>query len=240
MTAGWSQERLAETAGLSLRAVSDLERGARRMPRFDTVRVLANALSLGEEARVDLFHAARSVKDGERSQPPRDVTSPPSTPLPVPPTPLVGREPELANLTKLLLDPVPRLVSLTGPGGVGKTRLALETAHRLKAGFADGVTFVSLAPVADPALVVSAVADTLGVRETPGVGLQTVIEQSLRTRHLLLVLDNFDHVLGAAPLVAELLAGCPGLRVLVTSRIPLRLRCEHRVPVPPLGVPDAD
>jgi poly(hydroxyalkanoate) depolymerase family esterase len=131
-----------------------------------------------------------------------------------------------------------RLLTLTGPGGVGKTRLALEVAHALRDQFADGAVFVSLAPISDPAVVASAIAETLEVQEASGQPLAERLKVSLRGKHLLLVLDNFEQVLAAAPLLADLLARCPQLTVLVTSRAALHLRGEHEVPVPPLALPD--
>lgn len=238
--AGLSQELLADRASLSSRGVSDLERGVRQSPRLETVRLLADALGLGPEDRIPLFRAARHKADDE--QPPAQGTSPePSlSSLPLPPTPVVGREHEIATLVELLEGDAPRLITLTGTGGVGKTRLCLEVAAIVSTEYPDGVCFVALASVVDPALVVSAIADTLGVRETPGIPLPAALERFLRRKQILLVLDNFEHVLTAAPEVSDLLAACARLTVLVTSRVPLRLRGEHQVPVSPLNVPESD
>jgi predicted ATPase/class 3 adenylate cyclase/sugar phosphate isomerase/epimerase len=156
--------------------------------------------------------------------------------LPQQPTPLVGREHELRTLVDLLRGDA-RLVTLTGPGGIGKTRLALQAAADLIDSFADGVFVVSLALVSDASLVAPAIAQTLGVREADGRTATESLVEFLRDRSLLLVLDNFEQVLDAASLVVDLLAACPGVRVLVTSRAVLRLRGEHEFPVIPLTVP---
>jgi predicted ATPase len=158
--------------------------------------------------------------------------------LPVPATPLLGREREAAAVEDLVVREGVRLVTLTGPGGVGKTRLAVEAARRLGPGFADGVRFVELASVSSADLVAAAVATGLGLTTTAGK-LFTDLQSYLRARRLLLVLDNFEQVVGAAPLLAELLGAAPGVVVLVTSRVVLQLSGEHEFPVPPLPVPPA-
>jgi predicted ATPase len=161
------------------------------------------------------------------------------TSLPVPPTPMVGRETELKAARALLLRTDVRLVTLLGPGGIGKSRIALELAATLQQDFSDGVVFVPLAAIGDPALFVPTVAHALGLRETGGKPLLESLKETLRDKELLLVLDNFEQLLEAAPLVAELLAAAPGLEVLVTSRAALRLSGEHEFPVPPLSLPEA-
>ena len=224
--AGLTQEQLAERAGLSAKAVSALERGERRRPYPHTLEALARALALPDDERAAL---ARAVAEPARA---------PLPPLPVPPTRLVGREREVAALVDRLTGAESRLVTLTGPGGVGKTRLALAVAAAATAAVPDGVVLVSLAPLADPALVVPAIAAAFGLREAAGQDLGAALRAFLRPRRLLLVLDNVEHVLAAVPAVAELLAACPGLTVLATSRAPLHLRGEQEYPVEPLGLPD--
>ncbi|HEV2127127.1 MAG TPA: tetratricopeptide repeat protein [Thermomicrobiales bacterium] len=158
--------------------------------------------------------------------------------LPEPPTPLVGREREVAAATAQLRSGSVRLLTLTGPGGTGKTRLALAIAADLIDDFDHGVTFVALAPVTDPALVASTIARELGVQEEAGRDLADLLIAHLREKRLLLVLDNFEQVAPAASLIAQLLAACPGLTVLATSRMRLHLRAERGFPVPPLALPD--
>jgi len=171
--------------------------------------------------------------------PAEEETRPRAPGLPEPYTALVGREPEVAEVLDLLCRNGVRLVTLTGPGGVGKSRVAIEAAHRAGGSFPDGVTFVSLGGVRDSGLVVGAIANALRVREAPDrTPLEAVIDR-LRERRELLVLDNCEHVLAAGPRVSELLAACPGLRVLATSRSVLRLRGEHDVEVHPLPVDEA-
>ncbi len=132
------------------------------------------------------------------------------------------------------------LVTLTGPVGVGKTRLALQVAHDLSDYFADGTVFVPLTPITDPALVLPAVAQAMGVRRSGDEPLGDLLKAYLRQKCLLLVLDNFEQVVEAAPLVAELLTACPNVKALVTSRVRLRVSGEREYPVPPLGVAKHD
>jgi predicted ATPase/class 3 adenylate cyclase len=156
--------------------------------------------------------------------------------LPAQLTSFVGREAEIAAAGELL--DRARLVTLTGPGGTGKTRLALQLAAERLSRYPDGAFFVELAPITDPALVISAVAAAVGVREAVDRPLVDTVKESLRNKELLLVLDNFEHVLTAAPLVTELLAAAERVRIVVTSRAVLHVHGEHEFPVPPLTIPD--
>ena len=162
----------------------------------------------------------------------------PSNNLPLQLTSLVGREQEAAAAGALLQRPEVRLLSMVGTAGVGKTRLALQVATDLVESFADGVFFVALAPVRDTELVLSTVAQTLGLRAMGSQSFLDLLKRYLRDKHCLLLLDNFEQVVGAAPLLADLLEACPDLKVLVTSREVLRLRAEHQFSVPPLALPD--
>ncbi|HEX2326085.1 MAG TPA: protein kinase, partial [Chloroflexota bacterium] len=176
----------------------------------------------------------------------------PPRPLPVPATPLVDREEEVAAVCARLTSPDVRLLTLTGPGGTGKTRLALQAAADLRPAFAGGVTFAALGPVVDAAAVPSAVAAALGLEQAvggdPARALPDLLagwggrdgppQDARQGPRLLLVLDNFEQVQDAAPFVADLLAAAPETRFLVTSRSPLHLAAEHEYPVPPLPLPD--
>src|SRR5687767_8801154 len=158
--------------------------------------------------------------------------------LPLQPTPLIGREKEVSEVCDLLGGEATHLLTLTGPGGIGKTRVALQAAADLLDDFSDGTFFVPLATLTEAELFLPAVAETLGVRETGEQPLDETLKDYLSERRMLLVLDNFEQVLGAAPAVTELLAVAPGLKVLATSRTSLRLYGEHVYPVPPLSLPD--
>jgi predicted ATPase/DNA-binding XRE family transcriptional regulator len=231
--ASLTQEELATRAGLTAKGISDLERGARQRPYPHTVRSLADALGLSEDERAALF-AAVPKRGGAATALPTEALS--ST-LPVPPTPLVGRERNLEEIMTLLSRAEVRLLTFTGTGGVGKTRLALEAAREAAEFFPDGARFVALASLNNAELVVPTVARSLGLREAEGQTPREALHTLLRGKRLLLVLDNFEHLMEAAPEVAELIQKCPDLAVLATSRAPLRLRGEQEYPVPPLRLP---
>jgi predicted ATPase/DNA-binding CsgD family transcriptional regulator len=158
--------------------------------------------------------------------------------LPAQLTPLIGRKHEVASVSNLLRHPEVRLVTLTGPGGVGKTRLGLEVATEMLDDFANGVCFVPLAPISDPDLVIPALAQALGIKEAGEQLPADLLQASLQDKRLLLLLDNFEQVTSVAPRLSVLLTGCPQLKILVTSRAVLHIRGEHEFPVPPLALPD--
>ncbi|HLX59157.1 MAG TPA: protein kinase [Ktedonobacteraceae bacterium] len=158
--------------------------------------------------------------------------------LPVQPTLLIGRKQEVAAVRRLLLTEEVRLLTLTGPGGVGKTRLALQVAAECADSFADGVFFVNLAEVGDPTLVLSTIAQTLGIQEVAGQPLPERLDEHLQQKQVLLLLDNFEQVVSGAVQVADLLATCQQIKVLVTSRAVLHVRAEHEFAVLPLALPD--
>ncbi|HEV2123395.1 MAG TPA: helix-turn-helix domain-containing protein, partial [Chloroflexota bacterium] len=239
LQAGFTQEALAEHAGLGVRTLQALER-SEGLPQAATARHLIEALGLTGEARTHFEEASkpapRASRPVQRTHSPRTVHNGTPTNLPVPWTSFVGREAELRRIPQLLAGT--RLLTLTGPPGVGKTRLAQQVAASLLSQFAGGVFFVPLAPVTDPELVLPTIARTLDVQESAERSLPEVLKNALASRSLLLVLDNLEQVLPAAPLVADLLAICPQLKVLATSRAVLHLSGEQEFPVPPLTLPD--
>ncbi len=231
LAAGMTQEALAERAGMSAGAISELERNPSRQPRLDSVALLADALELDQADRDRLLATARPDRSLVTA-----TTSSPAIPRPL--TPLFGRDGVAAAIADLLQSGVNQLITLTGPGGVGKTRLALEVATRVEADFADGAVFVDLAPLRDPGLVLPTIATRLGLEERDAASLDRQMAAFLNFKRFLLILDNFEHVMAARDAVLALMETCPRLVVLATSRAAMRVRGEREYRVAPLELPD--
>jgi predicted ATPase/DNA-binding XRE family transcriptional regulator len=234
VTAGLTQEELAEAAQLSPRSVSDLERGINRTARKDTALLLADALGLRPPVRELFVEAARG------RTPATEVLTALSAlrnNLPAPVDSFIGRRTELAEISAALR--ADRLVTLTGPGGSGKTRLAIEAASLLLPAFPDGVWLVPLATITDGNRLTEITAQALKVPDKAGQAISETLEDWLRDRDLLLILDNCEHVIvPVASFCARLLPACSRLRILATSRELLDVRGERAMQTPPLAVPD--
>lgn len=236
-----TQEELAERSGVTAKAISALERGERRRPYPHTVRSLADGLGLDDDERAGLLTAVpRRAPGVSPPEPPASSHAPESSP-PAPAGRTFGRDDELDRLLDLVTTASARLLTLTGAGGVGKTRLATELLARAGGSFPDGTAFVDLAAVRDPALVLPRVAAALGVVEgVRAAGLVDRLAAHLAGRRVLVVLDNLEQVLSSAQVVADLVSRVPGLTVVTTSRAPLRVRAEREVPIGPLALPQDD
>lgn len=242
--AGMTQSDLAAAVGYSVSYISSLEQSSRLPDVTTVVNGFVPALGLQDEPRlaarlVEQAAACRGVAPPPPPAPARPGrmahTPAPWPALPTPPSPLLGRDEELRALCNRLLGHSGRLMTLLGPPGIGKSRLALEIAIRLQSAWRDGAAFVALAPLDDPAHLPSALARALHLAVDPGSAIAARLIGHLRRKEMLLVLDNFEQIIPAASFVAELLAECPGLRLLVTSRERLHLRVEQRVRVAPLA-----
>ncbi len=233
LAAGLTQEALAERTGLSAKAISDLERDPTRRPRLASVTLLADALELDSYDRASLLAAARPVRR-------QDPAASPRSRIPRSLTPIIGRADELTNLENLLRNGGAQLITLTGTGGVGKTRLALEVAERVTEQFANGVVFVDLSPLREPALVLSTIAQRVGVDERDTASLPARLDAWFQHKHMLLVLDNAEHLVAARDGLLDRIEASPRLVLLVTSRVALRVRGERELRVTPLELPDED
>lgn len=254
--AGHTQKELAAALGLHADVLSHKLNGigGALLTHADIKRIiltLAEWLALASQAealellalvdlRPDVFSETEwnAPPLGDLHPAPRTPSAPPAQRLPIPLTPLLGRTAEVAAITDSLCQAKVRLLTLTGPGGVGKTRLALHVASLARPAFAGEVAFVQLASVADPAHVLPAIAQALQIDTRAATALPDVLSAALADRHVLLILDNCEHVLSASNAIGELLAAAPSLTVLATSRSPLHLYGEQEYPVPPLAWPE--
>jgi len=236
--AGFTQEELAEAAGLSPRSISDLERGVNLTARKDTARLLADALGLSGPQRALFAAAARGRTAAAIALAAQDTLITAPNNLPVQLTRFIGRDDEIAAVRHALA--TGRLVTLTGPGGIGKSRLAAQAAAGLPAAFPDGLWWVELAGTRDAGRVPELLAQVIGVREAEGGGLEAALSARLRAGRRLVVLDNAEHLLPElADVAMNLLRACGGLTVLATSRERLQVSAEHVLPVPSLAGADA-
>lgn len=239
---GWTQEALAQRVACATVTLKKLE-AQTLQPSQQLAQLLAQALGVPpteHAAFIEFARTARSPHPAPFQLSPHQLPLAPAqrpVRLPAPLTPLIGREPEVTTAVSWLRRPSLRLLTLVGPPGTGKTRLGIEVAIALNQDFADGIIFVELAPVSEAAQVVAAIALALALRETPGQSWQTTLHAYLQAKQLLLVLDNFEQVVAAGPLLTQLLKAAPQVKALVTSREALAVYGEQELPVAPLALP---
>jgi transcriptional regulator with XRE-family HTH domain len=241
-----TQDELALRVGCSLVTIQKLESGERR-PSKQIAHLIAKHLNIPRDECPYFVKFARDTAHGNRQAALPELPATPGTPwrvlrrrytnLPVSATKLIGRDQDVAAVKDRLLQDKVHLLTLVGAPGIGKTRLGIQAAEELLDDFEDGAFFVGLAPISDPNLVPMAIAQTLDVKGPPGTSLGKSVKNYLADKRLLLLLDNFEQVVSAAALVAELLTACPWLKVLVTSRVSLHVRAERQYPLSPLAVP---
>jgi predicted ATPase/transcriptional regulator with XRE-family HTH domain len=241
-----TQAELAQLVGCSVATIYKIEAGIRRPSKQIAAR-LAQHLAIAPADQPAFLRAARAVPQRAYSTPSPAIKTGlmhpsrlPTANLPVPPTALIGRQREVDEICDYLRRMESRLLNLSGPPGIGKTRLGLQIAAQLLDEYTDGVVFVALAALSDPALVESAIVRAIGVKTTAGQAGSEGLKDYLCDKHLLLFLDNFEQVVDAAPLLSDLLLAAPRLSILVTSRALLRISDEFEIPVQPLALPDLD
>ena len=232
-----TRAELGERIGYSLETIKKIENGERR-PSKEMARALAAALDVPAEKVGEFVQFARTGGAPIWSLAGQGAPAiAPASNLPAPLTPLIGRQAELRRIVHLFTQQGARLITLAGAPGVGKTRLAIQAGHHLQRHYADGVWFVDLAPIEDGSFLLSAVATVLSIDHEGAAPLTERVYAHLRERHLLLVLDNFEQIVEAAPQIASLLKACGQIACLVTSRVPLYVSGEYEVAVTPFALP---
>jgi predicted ATPase/transcriptional regulator with XRE-family HTH domain len=238
-----TQHALADLVGYSVATLKKIEADERR-PSRQMAEQLADYLGIPDDQRAIFIECARGLRPMDRMPLTREMVPGPNAPrpsnLPTPLTPLIGREAEAAAVKRYISLPGTRLLTLTGPPGIGKTRLSIQVASELCPDFDEGIYFIPLAPLTTPDLVPRALSQILGINESEERSLVSALINYIQSKPMLLVLDNFEHLLAAAPILVEVLQACPRLKILATSRSALNVSGEHQYPVSPLLLPDTE